>query len=106
MASVNTGNPSQLQRTSQALLKLLSTAVDNRLIIPRAFMRSGKYAEAIDQTEIILDEVAASFGLQHPATSKICLELAQMYRLAGRPEEAAEWVKMAADNLRAALKAS
>jgi hypothetical protein len=106
MASVRPGNTAQLERTSQALLRLLSTALDNRLILPRALARSGRHDEAIDAVEIILDEVAASFGMQHPATLKVCLELAQIYRLAGRPDDARDWVRVAAAGARSTFRAS
>jgi hypothetical protein len=106
MATENIRYTNEFQKTSQALLKLLSTAVENRMIIPRSLVRSGRHEEAIDAVEIVLDEVAASFGLQHPATLKVCLELAEIYRLAGRPDEAADWVRIAAEGARCTLRAS
>jgi hypothetical protein len=80
----------RMRQISTSMERLGSTLLQTRLIAPHGFMARGSYCEAIDLTEVVLDEFMAKYGCEHMLVMKIWVELAEMHRLDGNRHEAAQ----------------
>jgi hypothetical protein len=87
----------RMRQVSNSMDKLGSTLLQTRLIAPHGLMSRGNYAEAIDLTEVVLDEFMAKFGCEHILVMKIWVELAEMHRLSGNKHEAAQCLAEASE---------
>lgn len=91
---------------NESMLRLSNTVVNSRLITSRTQMYLGNYHCAIEHAETVLDELLAQHGQNHPLVAKVYLELAEMYRKAGMPEESANCANAAQQVLRRMAKSS